>query len=129
MARKARQGARPKKKQVRSRIAIGPEPKQTAVTPESEPERAPVTTFVPAAPTAERQESTGRRPVAGSRTTTPYQHRRGRQVATVRSAARNAFTLPREQEYAFIRADLRRLLITAAVLAVMMVALLVLLQP
>lgn len=129
MARKARQGARPKKKQVRSRIAPVTEPRQTPVAPEPEPERTPVITFVPAASAAERRESTGRRPAAGSRITTPYQHRRGRQVATVKSAARNAFVLPREQEYAFIRADLRRLLITAAVLAVMMVALLVVLEP
>lgn len=129
MARKARQGTRPKKKQTRSRIAPVPEPRQTPLAQESVQERTPVITFVPAASATERGESTDRRRVAGSRTTTPYQHRRGRQVATVRATAKSAFALPREQEYAFIRADLRRLLITAAVLAVMMIALLVVLEP
>lgn len=127
MARKARQGTRPKKKQTHSRIATAPELQQTPMAPE--PERAPVITFVPAASATERTESTDGRRVSRSRTTTPYQHRRGRQVATVRSATRNVFALPREQEYTFIRADLRRLLITAAVLAVMMIALLVVLEP
>jgi hypothetical protein len=46
-----------------------------------------------------------------------------------RATASGAFMLPREQEYGFIRSDLRRLLITAAVLTVMMVALLVILEP
>lgn len=59
----------------------------------------------------------------------PYQHRRGRQVATARSTVSTAYGLPREQEYGFIRADLRRLLLTAAVLAIMMVGLLLVLQP
>jgi len=47
----------------------------------------------------------------------------------VRSAPADAYVLPKEQEYGYIRSDLRRLLVTAAVLAIMMVALLIVLEP
>jgi uncharacterized membrane protein len=63
-----------------------------------------------------------------ARAARPYQHRGGRRpVATARAVAANASTLPRDVEYGYIRADLRRLLVTAGVLAVGMVALLLVL--
>lgn len=46
-------------------------------------------------------------------------------VARSRSAIH---ALPREQEYAFIRSDLRRLLITAAIVTVLMLVMLVVLD-
>jgi hypothetical protein len=55
------------------------------------------------------------------RTTKPY--RAGRKATPARPAA-VAYTLPREQEYAFIREDLVRLLITSGILTVVMIALL-----
>lgn len=123
MARKARQGSRPKKKQTRTRVppVAHPAPPEPVVerVPAATPERVP--DVFP--------KEQGPR-VTVTRAARPYQHRRGRQVATVRSpVSASTYVLPREREYAFIRSDLRRLLTTAAVLAVLMVALLVILEP
>lgn len=115
MARKARQGSRPKKKQTRTRVP-----------PVAHP--APPEPVVERVPDVFPKEQGPR--VTVTRAARPYQHRRGRQVATVRSpVSASTYVLPREREYAFIRSDLRRLLTTAAVLAVLMVALLVILEP
>lgn len=132
MPRKARQGARPKKKQARTR----PQPAKNMelAGPSRESGSAPASidareeagsttrTVSPAAPAPQR-------PRATVRGTKPYEHRRGRKIATVRPVAAAAQGLPREREYAYIRSDLRRLIVTAAVLAVAMVALLVVLEP
>ena len=59
--------------------------------------------------------------VTPTRTTKPYQA--SRKAAPARPAA-VVSSLPREQEYAFIREDLVRLLITSGILTVVMIALL-----
>lgn len=63
----------------------------------------------------------GTRPV--SRRTRPYKHRKG--TPTARMAVAPASAISKDQEYAFIREDLRRLLMTAGILIVVMIALLV----
>jgi hypothetical protein len=56
------------------------------------------------------------------RKTRPYESRKG--APTARIAAPTTFALSRAQEYAFIREDLRRLLVTAGILVVVMIVLL-----
>jgi len=70
-----------------------------------------------AMPAAERD---GTRP--DSRRVRPYQHRKG--APTARMAVASAPAISRNQEYAFIREDLRRLLVTAGILIVVMIGLL-----
>lgn len=126
MARKSRQPTRSRKQQTRSRgqasqgarVRITPaQPVETETAAPSSPSPTPVVT------TPREGRGTTARPAR------PYQHRRSRSGGTVRAVTTGGFTLPREAEYGFIRADLRRLLVTAALLAVMMVALLLLLEP
>lgn len=84
----------------------------------------------PAEPSVNRNMAssavTPRRP-ATDRRLRPY-------VATNRARARttsdapHSTTLPREMEYAFIRADMRRLLFTAGSLAIVMIVLLLVLE-
>ncbi len=132
MARKARQGSRPKKKQAatRSQPVARVQPTVAPAEPDDQPS---IASAMPPTPTVIEadlaNEVTRVQRVATSRTVRPYQHRRGRPVAAARPTTTTTFVLPREQEYGFIRSDLRRLLITAAVLAVMMVALLIILEP
>lgn len=133
MARKARQGTRPRKKQARrqsSTPAVIPE--HTEPVPVPEPAKAQGT--LPSRPsgvtTRAVPSGSGSPRVTITRSAKPYQPRRGRPIAMVRSAsAASAYVLPREREYDFIRSDLRRLLMTAAALAIVMVALLVILEP
>lgn len=130
MARKARQGSRLKKKQ--TRVRTPPVASTERPEPIVEPTAAPGAASEPTAGTTSRGVPTGAQSPRSTmtRAAKPYQHRRGRQVAIVRSSsAANTYVLPREEEYGFIRSDLRRLLLTAAVLAIMMVALLVILEP
>lgn len=128
MPRKARQGTRPKKKQARIRTVPGPTLQRPEPIAEPAPSLAPEAATIPSRDGAPPSAQGPR--VTMNRAARPYQHRRGRQVATVRSLTKaNPFVLPREREYGFIRSDLRRLLLTAAVLAIMMVALLVVLEP
>ena len=55
--------------------------------------------------------------------------RRQREVREPRPARRPAaHGLPREREYAFIRSDLRRLLVTAAIVTVLMLTMLIVLD-
>lgn len=130
MPRKARQGARPKKKQTRTRKQSAPTARLAG--PSAEPGLG--TAPVDPAENSGKATITGpaaneQRPRTTARGSTPYLHRRGRHVATVRATAASAYGLPREREYGYIRSDLRRLILTAAVLAIMMVALLVMLEP
>jgi hypothetical protein len=83
--------------------------------------RAVRTTPQPAVENAPVVAGNGTAAVAPARSTTPY--RVGRKAPSARPAA-VAHTLPREQEYAFIREDLVRLLITSGILTVVMIALL-----
>ena len=57
-----------------------------------------------------------------SRQGRPYQHRKSSPAARV--AAASMFSISKDQEYMFIREDLRRLLITAGILIVVMIGLL-----
>lgn len=129
MARNTRQASRAKKKQTGSRTQPVARRQRPAATVVPIQEKATPVAVAPAPPADAATGSVGRQRGASSRTARPYQHRRGRLVVATRSTASGAFMLPREQEYGFIRSDLRRLLITAAVLTAMMVALLVILEP
>jgi hypothetical protein len=60
---------------------------------------------------------------SSNRQVKPYQTRR-KTLAIGRAPASISTALPREQEYAFIRADLQRLLLIAGVLTVVMILLL-----
>lgn len=62
----------------------------------------------------------------GSRSPRPYQH--GKQAPTARLATSTTSSISKAQEFAFIRNDLRRLLITAAILIVVMIGLLILID-
>lgn len=61
-------------------------------------------------------------PSAASKKGRPYQHRKT--SPTARMSAATATPISKAQEYAFIREDLRRLLITAGILIVVMIVLL-----
>lgn len=117
MARKQGQAARSKKtsKQMRAvstRVAppadvTNPEPSDDGLAPQPVEADAPV----------------ARR--SGSAKGRPYQHRKATATATARLAPAATVSMSKDQEYAFIREDLRRLLLTAGVLVVVMIVLLV----
>lgn len=129
MPRSTRQGSRPKKKQVGSRPQPVARMQPPAVAAELPPEQTIPIAPDPAPPSESSTTRISSQRGTGRRAATPYQHGRRRQVVATRSTASNAFVLPREQEYRFIRSDLKRLLLTAAVLTIMMVTLLVILEP
>lgn len=65
-------------------------------------------------------------PTAARRSVRPYQP--GVATSRVRMPSRSGFALSRAQEYAFIREDMKRLLLTSGVLVVVMIALLFLID-
>jgi hypothetical protein len=129
MARKPGQTTRPKKNKPGNRAraqgpnqAVAPEPTPITVPDEQLPDQAtPVQPFEEIAdvpvPTA-----TASRRASSSRRIRPYQQRKSSPTARMSSAA--SITISKAQEYAFIREDLRRLLLTAGVLTVVMIGLL-----
>jgi len=86
------------------------------------------TVTAPAEPSASERDTLaeGSLPTTSTRTVSrkgrPYQHRKA--SPTARMSAASTFSISKAQEYAFIREDLRRLLITAGILIVVMIALL-----
>jgi hypothetical protein len=116
MARKPGQSTRPKRNAKQARNASPPRAVETL----------PATDEVASAPEgsesiagADNELASGQRP---SRKARPYQHRKS--VATARASTAATMSISREQEYTFIRQDLRRLLITAGALTAVMIALL-----
>src|SRR5680860_1558157 len=77
---------------------------------------APGAVNVDRAPIADRQRSR-------SSVSRPYQH--GKNAPTARLTSSATMSISKAQEFAFIRNDLRRLLVTAGILVVIMIALLV----
>lgn len=88
--------------------------------PRVDPDQA-IGSKVPVRQTTPRRSTTAQR-------TRPYQAR-NRSGSITNPDAQRATALPREVEYAFIRSDMRRLLLTAGTLAILMILLLVLLEP
>jgi len=120
MARKTGHTARQKKSSRQARS------QQAAVR-----KRQPIETDQPAAPVSDAPEPevveaahvAEAAPRSASRARTrPY--RSGRPAAVARSVTASTFGVSREQEYAFIREDLRRLLYTAGALILVMLVLL-----
>lgn len=79
-------------------------------------------TVIPDEPRGEFMEVGGG--ATGSGASAPRQSPATRRYAARRRPVPQAFVLTRDQEFAFIRADLRRMLITASTLLVIMLALL-----
>ena len=87
--------------------------------------RAAETRVVPAPPpTAAEPDAVE----VGSVTRRPVTTARGRTAGTRIRAVARPITLTREQEYRFIRGDMRRLLMTASALVVLMIVLLFLIE-
>lgn len=127
MARKAGQSNRPRKRTKPNRTQ---KPAATAV---ASPQAAPpsgVENAVPAngagAPISAAPPAAAPVRARSSRASRPYQH--GKQATTTRMSTKASAAISRAQEYAFIREDLRRLLITAGVLIAVMLALLFLID-
>ncbi len=124
MARKSGHTTRPKKNKPanQGRLPIGA-PTEVTEAPASDggsPELV-AETVVGNAPLATPNAATAPR-ATSSRKTRPYQQRKTSPTARISPAA--SITITKEQEYAFIREDLRRLLLTAGVLTVIMIGLL-----
>ncbi len=86
---------------------------------------AEVTNLEPSQDTLDPQPTQSDAPAAqrsAPTRTRPYQHRKASSTARLAPAA--TVSMSKDQEYAFIREDLRRLLITAGVLVAVMIALL-----
>ncbi|MDQ3657439.1 MAG: hypothetical protein M3457_20480 [Chloroflexota bacterium] len=114
MARKSGQVGRSKKSSKPMR-AVSRAVAAPTVTSVAEPEASEQGVLPEAAPSTNSTR-------AASRKGRPYQHRKA--TPTARMLAARTFSISKAQEYAFIREDLRRLLITAGILIVVMIALL-----
>ncbi len=110
MARKTGQSSRSKKPTKSMRAVATPKAQRSGEAPADQEVAAPVSS---ASPTVTRP---------ALRQGRPYQHRKS--SPTARTSRASTFTITKDQEYAFIREDLRRLLMTAGVLIVVMIALL-----
>lgn len=119
MARKTNQTKRSKKSSKPMR-AVASSGSTQGVAPEQVDEVETgdtVTSADPQAPAPKR---------SATRNARPYQRRAT--SPTARLAGVPTYSISKEQEYAFIREDLRRLLVTAGVLIVVMIALLFLID-
>ncbi len=114
MARKTGQSSRSKKSTKSMRAVATPKAEPLGEASADQEVAAPVARAMSAAsPTVTRP---------ALRQGRPYQHRKS--SPTARTSGASTFTITKDQEYAFIREDLRRLLMTAGVLIVVMIALL-----
>jgi len=114
MARKSGQFSRSKKSSKPMR-AVSRAVVEPTVTAPAEPDASEQDVAPETAPSTNSTR-------AASRKGRPYQHRKV--SPTARMSAASTFSISKAQEYAFIREDLRRLLITAGILIVVMIALL-----
>lgn len=125
MARKSANSSRSKRQSRPMRATASRQPKSQApaaaqkepapVQSSALPASAPPATAMPAAP---RAGQAGRQ-----RGVTPNRQRGARGTARATQPA-HSFAISREQEYGFIREDMRRLLLTAGALTLVMIALL-----
>lgn len=124
MPRRPSHNARPtkKSKQAKARLA---EPISVAMQPvESNATTSNTANSEPPDNDPTDNPRTPRR--SSSRTSRPYQH--GKQAPTARMASSTTSSISREQEFAFIRNDLRRMFVTAGILVVVMIVLLILID-
>ena len=120
MARRTGHNTRPKKKSKQARARII-EPTVVLAKPDEATEKAViVANNAPPVGSLDSNERASRRVAA--RTPRPYRH--GKQSPTARISSSTTSSISKAQEFAFIRNDLRRLLVTAGILILVMIGLL-----
>lgn len=121
MARRTGHGTRPKKKSKQAKARIVEPVSVSEKTDESTEKTAIVANKALPVGGLDSNERLSRRGAA--RTSRPYRH--GKQAPTARIASSTTSSIGKAQEFAFIRSDLRRLLVTAGILIVVMIGLLI----
>ena len=124
MARRTGHGTRPKKKSKQAKARIMDPVPVSEERGELTEKAAIVANNSPPVGGVDSNERALRR--VASRSSRPYRH--GKQAPTARIASSTTSSISKAQEFTFIRNDLRRLLVTAGILIVVMIALLIMID-